>query len=118
LKPFHQERLVEVALKLRESFPASDPTVIARKVTSEVIERLAARVTEGFKGDVGVVPRQFLREFVNILDLVDTEPDYDPASAESLQIEPMNDEERRVLQGQPLYEPEPEDALGYQLVEF
>lgn len=118
LKPFNKERLVEVALKLREGFPASDPTAIAKKVTSEVMESLAARVTEGFKGDVGVVPRQFLREFVNILDLVDTEPDYDPAKAESLKIEPMNDEERSVLQGQPLYEPEPEDAQGYELVEF
>lgn len=118
LRPFNKERLVEVALKLREGFPASDPAVIHQKVTPEVIEGLAARVTAGFKGDVGVVPRHFLREFVTILDLVDTEPDYDPARAENLKIEPLDDAERRMLQGEPAYEPEPEDAQGYELVEF
>ena len=118
LKPFHRERLVEVALKLRECFPATDPAMIQQKVTTGVIDSLAARVTQGFKGDVGVIPRHFLREFVTILDLVDTEPDYDPARAENLTIQPDNDDERRMLQGEPFYEPEPEDAHGYELVEF
>ena len=35
-------------------------------------------MTAGFKGDVGVVPRQFLREFVTQMDLVDEHADYDP----------------------------------------
>jgi hypothetical protein len=35
-------------------------------------------LTAGFRGDVGVVPRQFLREFVAILDRVDESPDYQP----------------------------------------
>lgn len=117
LKPFNRERLIEVALKLKETFPASDPLAIQKKVTTPVIESLASRVTAGFKGDVGVIPRHFLREFVTILDLVDTEPDYDPAKAEKLTIDPSEDD-RRILDGQPLYEPEPEDTQGYELVEF
>jgi hypothetical protein len=35
-------------------------------------------VTAGFKGDVGVVPRQFLRAFVDVMDLVEENADYDP----------------------------------------
>ena len=41
------------------------------RVSTAFVERLVAEVTTGFKGDVGVVPRQFLREFVTQLDLVD-----------------------------------------------
>ena len=43
-----------------------------------VIDRLVAEVTKGFRGDVGVVPRQFLREFVTQLDLVEENDDYVP----------------------------------------
>ena len=118
LEPFDNERLREVALKLREMFPAVDPGVIARKVTDGVVEALVARVTEGFRGDVGVIPRQFLRQFVTILDLVDENPDYDPVLAEGLSLEPGDENERRLLAGEPPYEEEPEDAKGYQLVEF
>ena len=60
LKTFDAERLKEVALRLRESYPTSDRTNLTTKVTSEFIERLVSKVTTGFKGDVGVVPRQFL----------------------------------------------------------
>jgi hypothetical protein len=118
LKPFDRERLVEVALKLRECFPAEDPALIQQKVTTAVIEGLADQVTRGFQGDVGVIPRHFLRAFVNVLDLVDTEPEYDPARAENLKIDAPDEHEQRMIAGQPLYEPEPEDAQGYQLVEF
>jgi hypothetical protein len=44
----------------------------------DFINRLVAEVTKGFRGDVGVVPRQFLREFVTQLDLVEENDDYVP----------------------------------------
>ena len=44
----------------------------------DFIDRLVAEVTKGFRGDVGVVPRQFLREFVTQLDLVEENDDYVP----------------------------------------
>lgn len=118
LKPFNKERLKEVALKLREIYPADKPSRLQSKVSPELIEALASQVTEGFKGDVGVIPRHFLRQFVDILDLVDINPDYDPAKAEGIKIEPGTDEERKLMQGEPLYEEDPEDARGYELVEF
>ena len=45
---------------------------------SAFIDRLVAEVSKGFRGDVGVVPRQFLREFVTQLDLVEEDNTYMP----------------------------------------
>ena len=89
-----------------------------RVVTSSVVDRLVARVTEGFRGDVGVVPRQFLRQFVNLLDLVDQHPDYDPIQAEGLAPLDLTEEERRLAAGQPAFEEEAEDSRAYEVVEF
>jgi hypothetical protein len=78
LTPFDATRLWGVALKLRDLYPARDRTGLADKVSDTFIDRLIAEVTRGFRGDVGVVPRQFLREFVNQMDLVDEHAEYDP----------------------------------------
>ncbi len=118
LKPFDAARLRAVALKLRELFPAGDRSRMDRVVTSAVVDRLVARVTEGFRGDVGVVPRQFLRQFVNLLDLVDQHPDYDPIQAEGLAPLDLSEEERRLAAGEPAFEDEAEDARAYEVVEF
>ena len=81
LVPFGAERLRSVALRLRELFPARDKARLEHAISDAFIGRLVHEVTAGFKGDVGVVPRQFLREFVNQMDLVEQEPDYDPMTA-------------------------------------
>jgi hypothetical protein len=60
-------------------YPARDRNRLADRVSDTFIDRLIAEVTKGFRGDVGVVPRQFLREFVNQMDLVDEHAEYDPA---------------------------------------
>lgn len=57
---------------------------LTSKVTPEFIERLVDKVTVGFKGDVGVVPRQFLRQFLNVLDLTNDYDDYNPMQVEAL----------------------------------
>ena len=82
------------------------------KVTPEFIELLVAKVTEGFAGDVGIVPREFLRQFVNILDLADTEPEFNPMRDSGYQLE-LNDEEKRMIHQQPYFTPEPEDRQQY-----
>lgn len=81
LRPFDAERLRSVALRLRELYPMPNRQRVIDRVSDRFIEELVAKVTEGFRGDVGVVPRQFLRELVNVMDLVDVEEDYDPAKA-------------------------------------
>jgi hypothetical protein len=119
LKPFNAERLQQVALKLREIYPAQNPNQLADKVTPDFIEKLVAKVTSGFKGDVGVVPRQFLREFINVLDLTDDNEDYDPTAIEGFEPKiDLTEDESRVRAGLPVFDAEPEDEKGYALVEF
>jgi hypothetical protein len=78
LTPFDAERLRSVALRLRELYPSATRSVLEERVSLDFIDRLVAEVTKGFRGDVGVVPRQFLREFVTQLDLVEENDDYVP----------------------------------------
>lgn len=78
LLPFDAERLRSVALRLRELYPSASRSLVEERVSDAFIDRLVAEVTKGFRGDVGVVPRQFLREFVTQLDLVEENDDYLP----------------------------------------
>jgi hypothetical protein len=77
-----------------------------------------AKTTQGFQGDVGVVPRQFLRQFVNVLDLTDENEDYDPMVVAGFDQTALNEIEQRLSAGLPYLDPEPEDDKGYALVEF
>jgi hypothetical protein len=107
-----------VALKLREIFPAVDRHRLMNKVTVDFIDRLVAKTTQGFQGDVGVVPRQFLRQFVNVLDLTDENEDYDPMVVAGFDKTALNEIEQRLSAGLPYLDPEPEDDKGYAIVEF
>lgn len=109
LTPFDAQRLQAVALRLRELYPTTDPHRIERALNDGFIDHLVTDVTKGFKGDVGVVPRQFLREFVNQLDLVEEHPDYDPASEYGFQPTELTPEEQNALSGAPTASSEPAD---------
>jgi P-loop Domain of unknown function (DUF2791) len=112
LKPFDAEGLKELALKLRELYPTDNRPQLNTKVTPEFIDLLVAKITEGFGGDVGIVPREFLRQFVNILDLASTEPEFDPMADSGYELKPSS-EEIRMIQGQPYFKPEAEDSNKY-----
>lgn len=100
LKPFDAERLTNVAVRLRELYPAEDRDRMVQRVTDEFIDRLVAEVTKGFRGDVGVVPRQFLREFVDVLDLVQQEDAFIPMDAYEFQPpEDLSPEEQEAASG-------------------
>jgi hypothetical protein len=117
LVPFDAARLRDVALKLRDIFPVNDRARFERLVTNEVIDRLVADVTKGFRGDVGVVPRQFLRSYVDLLDRVDQNEDFDPARDYQFETDTrsLSPEETRAQAGKkPIdYEPEADDDSGY-----
>lgn len=81
LRPFKKERLRAVALRLRELHPSPHGDRVEARVSEQYIGLLVDQVTEGFGGDVGIVPRQFLREFVGRMDLVDEFDEYDPMTA-------------------------------------
>lgn len=118
LKPFDASRLQEVALKLRQLYPTADHAGIASKVTSEFIERLVDKVTTGFQGDVGVVPRQFLRHFVNVLDLASEHDEFEPMVAEGFEPKDLNEDEYRIREGRSYFDEEPEELKVYAAVEF
>jgi len=115
LTPFDADRLREVALKLREVYPSENRARIEARVTTEFIQRLVADVTNGFGGDVGIVPRQFLRSFTSVLDLVDQHEDYEPLKDYGFKSDALSPEEKRAAAGKkPIeYEPEADDDKGY-----
>lgn len=99
LTPFDAERLSAVAARLRELYPARDRARLESRISPTFVERLVAQVTAGFKGDVGVVPRQFLREFVTQMDLVEEHDDYDPATQYGFTPSELRPEEEQAIRG-------------------
>lgn len=118
LRPFDAARLREVALKLRELYPAQDRARLEQRVTTAFLELLVAKVTEGFHGDVGVIPRQFLRKLVDVFDLVDQEEGYDPMVEEGFEPKEPTETEARLYAGRPLYDGELDAEEPYELVVF
>lgn len=100
LSPFDRERLQAVALRLRALYPTPQRARVEYKVSDEFIARLVDQVTEGFRGDVGVVPRQFLREFVHVMDLVDEHDEYDPMQQYAFQPQALSPEEQAAQSGE------------------
>lgn len=101
LKPFDKERLIQVALKLRGLHPDADADQLEARMHNGIVEKLVDEVTSGFKGDVGVVPRHFLRRFVNMLDQVVEYEDYVPADHVGFTPDDLTPEEERALKGEP-----------------
>ena len=110
LIPFDAARLRAVAKRLRDLYPARDLERLAARASDDFIASLVDDVTAGFKGDVGVVPRQFLRAFVNQLDLVDDDPEYDPMAEYGFKPAELKPEEELALKGQPFVPAEPDDG--------
>lgn len=110
LRPFDADRLRSVALRLLELYPTGNRDRIDRRIDGAFVEHLVDEVTKGFKGDVGVVPRQFLREFINQLDLVDQNEDYDPATHYGFEPKELREEEQHALSGTQVEVPEADDA--------
>ncbi len=99
LVPFSAERLRNLAVRLRELYPATDRARMMELVNDDFIDRLVAEVTKGFRGDVGVVPRQFLREFILVLDLVEEHEKYEPAQAYEFEAGELTDVEKHAMEG-------------------
>ena len=110
LRPFDADRLTAVAKNLRRLFPAQDRLRIDAAVTDDFINQIVAKVTEGFRGDVGVVPRQFLREFVSQLDLVEQEPEYDPMTEYGFTPRELTPEEEEAVTGRSQDLPDADDG--------
>ncbi len=114
LRPFDRDRLKDVGLRLRQLYPMGDPNIVAQKVTPERIASMVDDVTKGFRGDVGVVPRQFLRRLVNLFDTVAENPDANLPEPQPTAVEQRASEGKKPYE----YEPEPGDDKGYAPVEI
>jgi P-loop Domain of unknown function (DUF2791) len=113
LRPFDAERLRVVAHRLRELYPMPNRARVLSRVSDVFIDNLVDHVTKGFKGDVGVVPRQFLRELINVMDTVDQHEEYDPSAEYKFAMEkfklPLSPEEQASVDGRKLAAPLPDD---------
>jgi hypothetical protein len=112
LKPFDADRLSRVALKLRSIHPDLSAEEAERRLPRELVDQLVAKVTEGFHGDVGVVPRQFLRTFVSVLDILVENPEQDAHELLGFQPAALTPEEELAMAGRKLDEPPPDDGFG------
>jgi len=118
LEPFKADRLSKVALKLRSIHPELSAEEAERRLPRELIDQLVAKVTEGFHGDVGVVPRQFLRTFVNVLDTLADNPEQDAHALLGFQPGELTPQEEAVLAGRKLDEPPADDGFGGSAVDM
>lgn len=118
LEPFKRERLIKVALKLRSLHPDLEPETAERRFPRQLIEQLVDKVTAGFHGDVGVVPRQFLRTFVNLLDVLADDEEQDAHTLLGFEPKELTPEEEAVMAGRKLDEPPPDDGFGGAAVEM
>ena len=109
LRPFDKARLKDVGLRLRQLYPGGDPNIVAMRVTPEVIDAKVDEITKGFGGDVGIVPRQFLRSLVNRFDVVVENPDAELSDLPKTPVEARAAEGKKPVE----YEPEPDDHKGY-----
>jgi hypothetical protein len=113
LKRFDRERLLGVAMKLRSLHPELPPEEAERRLPKELVEQLVDRVTAGFHGEVGVVPRQFLRSLVGILDVLADDPEQDAHQLLGFEPAVLTPQEEAVMAGRKLDEPPPDDAGGF-----
>ncbi|WP_437905307.1 BREX system ATP-binding protein BrxD [Sorangium sp. So ce327] len=87
LLPFDEERLVEVAKRVRSLYPADHPERIQAKVTDEVLRAVARQVTGKLGQKTGIAPRLFLKKLVDrVLDRVDQFEDFEPTEHLDLKI--------------------------------
>lgn len=87
LRSFDKAKLLEVAYKARDIFEAAHGPVDRARASNAFVDAMVAKVTSKFGGRVDVVPRIFLREFVDVLDKVQQYTDYDPQTAYDLDLE-------------------------------
>ena len=80
LTGFDLDRLVELGGRVRELFctgiDASDR--VRSTVDDEFLRRFASAVAGNLGGRVGIAPRLFLRKLVDVLDVIELHPDFDP----------------------------------------
>lgn len=91
LKPLKEDRLLDISVRLRDLYPTENKATLNEKLTNQLLESYIKQNLEGFKNQIGVVPRNFIRELINIFDLVVENEDFDPVKELKLLDIPKED---------------------------
>ncbi|MGW2314503.1 BREX system ATP-binding protein BrxD, partial [Actinomadura luteofluorescens] len=105
LTGFDLPKLEELGRGVRDLYAAGGSARIPARVDDAYIRALAAAVTGGLGGKVGVAPRVFLRKLVaDVLDRVEEFPDFDPRRDYALTVSAseLNETERNAAGDVPL----------------
>lgn len=87
LLPFTDDRLLTVGTRIRDLYPAKNPSRIAERVDDGFLRGLVGQVTAGFRGKVALAPRLFLRELIDVMDRVDIHDSYEPRAHYKLELD-------------------------------
>ncbi|MFI8772648.1 BREX system ATP-binding protein BrxD [Gordonia sp. NPDC062954] len=101
LTGFDVDRLVELGGRVRELFCSGIESADRVRDTAddEFLRRFAEAVAGGLGGKVGIAPRLFLRKLVDVLDVIELHPDFDPYTDYDIAISDteLSDAEREAL---------------------
>lgn len=102
LKKFDVEKLKEVSQKVIEIYSAAYGEVDKSRVSAMFVNSMIEKVTKRFGGRVDVVPRIYLREFVDVLDKCALYSNFSPAEkyafAPEASDENLTGEEKAVME--------------------
>ncbi|MDG6249906.1 BREX system ATP-binding protein BrxD [Methanocalculus sp.] len=101
LQRFDERRLFEVASRVIEIYGEAYAEVDPERVNLRFIRAMIDRITLRFGGRIDVIPRIFLREFVDILDKCTLHAAYDPMEKyrfEGVGMPELKEEERAVME--------------------
>jgi len=101
LTRFDAQKLEQVALRVMDIYAEAHGEVDRERVSHRFIRAQIRQLTSRFGGRVDVIPRLFLREFVDVLDKAALYPEYDPWTAYRFDpaetAMPLTDEEEAVM---------------------
>jgi hypothetical protein len=81
LKGFDMSKLIQLGIRIRDLYclHAENASILKSKADDGYIETLAQAITGSLGGNIGIVPRLFLKKLVgDVLDRVDQFPDFNP----------------------------------------
>ncbi|MCQ8894689.1 MAG: BREX system ATP-binding protein BrxD [Methanolinea sp.] len=101
LARFDAKKLEQVALKVIDIYRDAYTDVDRSRVSHRFIRAMISRVTGKFGGRVDIIPRIFLKEFIDVLDKCELYEDYDPWEQYHFDVEhlrgELKDEEEAVM---------------------
>ncbi|MCB1177400.1 MAG: BREX system ATP-binding protein BrxD [Leptospiraceae bacterium] len=77
LKPLKKDRLLEISMRLRDIYPSENKSHFNSKVNDELLNKYVNMVSKGLQEITGSVPRVFIRDLIEIFDVVVQNEDID-----------------------------------------